>query len=136
MGLAQKRISQEYQTTEFPKWKADFEKIVGFEIPIEVKWDTMLDDTYSDKKQYFDWYGLVYFQPLSDVFRSLCADDMGREAVKSSVKKIVIEQTDTGSPKASTFDNGELRIKHRFNTNVDNVKDRTDTWLKLIESKL
>jgi len=53
MGLAQMRIAQEFQNTEFAVWKKQFEEIVGFEIPMEIKWDTMQSDDRSNKDDYY-----------------------------------------------------------------------------------
>lgn len=136
MGLAQKRIISEYQTSAFPEWKKKFDTVVGFEIPFEVKWDTMQDDAYHDRDRYFEWYGLVYFEPLMTVFQKLCSDNMGREAVKTGVKKIVIDGTEGTSAKKSTFENGVLTIKHQFNMNTNDEAERTKTWLRMIEDKL
>ena len=69
MGLAQRRIVEDYKTTAFPKWKADFDGVVGFDIPIEVKWDNMMSDDYSSKDDYFSWYNQVFFIPLMTVFK-------------------------------------------------------------------
>ena len=136
MGLAQRRIAQEFQNTEFAVWKKQFEEIVGFEIPMEIKWDTMQSDDRSNKDDYFKWYQMVYFTPLLDVFKGVCADDMGKEAVRSMVKKIVIDGTVGGSPSASTFEDGVFQINHKYCTNVGDGDDRTRVWTQLIESKL
>jgi hypothetical protein len=136
MGLVQRRIIADYQSKQFPKWVEEFKKVVSFEIPIEVKWDTLMSDSYSKPEQYFEWIDKVFFKPLIDVFSSLCSDDMGREAVKTSVKKILIDGTEGSSPGASKFEDGTLFLNHKFHTNVDNVKERTEGWRKMLEAKL
>jgi hypothetical protein len=136
MGLAQRRIVQEFQQTNFQKWKADFDKVVGFAIEMDVKWDTMQSEDYTQKDQYFSWYEMVYFRPLKEVFEGLCADAMGKEAVKASVKKIVIDGTEGSNPEKSTFEDGVFTIRHKFNSNVDYHDERRKKWSELIESKL
>jgi hypothetical protein len=136
MGLAQKRIIQEFQTTEFQKWKTDFDKVVGFEMPMEVKWDTLQSNDSESKVDYFRWYNQVYFSPLMKVFTALCADSMGKDAVKGAVKKIVIDGTDGIYASSSTFDNGTLHIKHKFDSNTHKEDERIEVWTKLVESKL
>jgi hypothetical protein len=136
MGLAQKRIVQEFQTTKFSKWKSEFDAIVGCEIPMEVKWDTLQSDKYDKQDQYFAWYDAVYFRPLKDVFTSICKDQMGKDAVKAGVKKIVIDGTKGHAPEHTTFANGVLTVNHIFSTNIDSMNDRVRVWTKLVESKL
>ena len=110
MGLAQRRIVQEYQSSNFGDWKKTFDAVVGFEIPMDVKWDTMQDDDYSKRDDYFTWYEAVYFRPLTTAFQNLCGDSMGKDAVKASVKKIVISGAEGSSPKHSKFENGVVTI--------------------------
>lgn len=136
MGLAQRRIVTEFQQNVFPEWKKSFDAIVGFEIPFDVKWDTLTNDDYDKKEQYFEWWPMVYFKPLTDAFTSLCSDQMGKDAVKSSVKSIVIDGSEGSSPNASSFENGVLTIQHKPQTNVDDIDARAKAWTKLVESKL
>jgi len=124
------------QTTVYPKWEASFKEVLGADIPIEVKWDTMMSDDQSDKDAYFDWYNKVYFQPLMTAFKNVCSDNMGKDAVKASVKKIVVDGSDGWSPQSSKFEDGVLTILHKFNTNVDNIEDRAKGWQKMLEDKL
>lgn len=136
MGLAQKRISQDYQQNVFPEWKNKITNAMGFEVPLEVKWDTMMDDQRDNKELYFSSYDSVYFKPLVAVMQNICADDMGREALKGALKKIVIDGTDGYSPGATTFSGGVLTINHQFCTNVDDVDARIQGWTKLLEKNL
>ncbi len=135
VGLAQRRIVEEYQPS-FEKWKDKLDKVCGFKVPIEVRWETMQDEGRSDREQYFSWYEAVYFRPLMEVFTNLCSDKMGKDAVKKSVKKIVIDGTEGASYKASSFEDGQFTIRHKFFSNVDNVQERVDGWSKLLLSKL
>jgi hypothetical protein len=136
MGLAQKRISKDFQDNAYPSWKKSFDQMVGFEIPIEVKWDTMMSDDYSDKDSYFDWYRKVYFDSLTGAFKNLCQDDMGKEAVKSGVKKIVIDGTEGYYSSHSTFEDGVFNLNHKFCSNVDSVDERVKDWAEMIGNKL
>lgn len=134
MGLAQRRILQEYQTEKFEPWKKELTTIVG-EVPVEVKWDTMVADNNDDKNYYFNSFDKIYFNCITQVFKNLCADDMGKDAVKSSLKKIVIDGTEGSSPNPSTYVDGVFTVKHKI-CNQDNGHERIKVWTKLIESKL
>ncbi|MCC6138150.1 MAG: hypothetical protein IT287_05930, partial [Bdellovibrionaceae bacterium] len=106
MGLAQRRISQAFQTEQYPEWKNKLVDALGFDVPIEIKWESMLDDSYADKEQYFNWYAKVYFQPLIETFKNICQDDMGKEALKAALKKVIIDGTEGISYKATKFEGG------------------------------
>lgn len=136
MGLVHKRILQEYQSTPYSEWKKKFDAVCGFEMPMEVKWDTMHKEQYQERDQYFKWFGMVYFNPLLEVFKQLCVDDMGKEAVKASVKKIIISNGDVSSSRGSKFEDGVFHLVHSFHTNVDQEKERITGWRKLLESKM
>lgn len=137
MGLAQRRISKDFQDNAFPEWNAKLKAAVGFDVPIEIKWETMVSDDYEDKNYYFEWYTKVYFQPLVETFKSITADAMGKEALQASLKQIVIEgSSDYSSYRGTTFEKGVFHVKHSFYSNVDNIDERIEGWTKLLESKL
>ena len=137
MGLAQKRIVKEFQESVYPNWQKKILEAVGFDVPIEIKWDTMQDEAYTNKDQYFDWYTRVYFQPLVEAFKNIASDEMGRTALKQHLRKIVIDGAGGHfSPQASTFEKGVFHVKHSFNMNPDKVDERIQGWTRLLESKL
>lgn len=136
MGLAQKRIVAEFQKSSYEKWKEQFDRVVGVKMKIDVKWDTLQNEEYQNRDDYFKWYEMVYFKPLMDAFKELCSDDMGKKAVREGVRKITIDGSDGSSYRHSKFEDGVLEINHKFHSNVDDIKGRTDGWRKLIEEKL
>jgi hypothetical protein len=136
MGLQQKRIIQEYQETVFPGWKKQFDEACGFEIPMEVRWETMQSDDRDKKENYFPYYDEVYFRPLLSAFKGLCSDQMGKDAVKAGVKKIVIESIQGGGTQQSSFNDGVFSLKHNFTANYYDEESRAKDWKKLIEAKL
>jgi hypothetical protein len=136
MGLAQKRIMAEYQEKKYPEWKKKLDDAAGFDLPIEVKWETLSDDSRDNKDLYFECFDKVYFKPLIVTIKAICADDMGKTAFREHVKKIIIDGSDGHSYSKTTFDKGVLYIKHKPFTNVDEEKDRATGWQKMIEAKL
>lgn len=136
MNLAQRRISQAYQQEKFPAWKNKIDAAVGFDLPLEVKWDTMVSDSYDQQDDYFAWYDKVYFSPLLNALQQVCQDAMGKEAVKAGLKKVVIDGSEGTFPEKSAFEGGVFSVAHVFHTNVDDVNDRTVGWRKLLEAGL
>lgn len=136
MGLAQRRIVAGFQEKEFKAWKKEFDKIVGFPIKVDVKWDTLTRDTHDDAAKCAEYWTIVYFDTLNEVFKTLCQDDMGKSAVKESIKSIEIDGSDGSSYRASKFENGVLYFKHAPFTNVNDVKERSSGISKMLEEKL
>jgi hypothetical protein len=136
MGLTQKRIVQEFQEGKYAAWKKELNTLAGFDVPMDVKWETMMSDEYDQKDLYFKWYERIYFRPLMTIFKNLCADQMGKDAVKAGIKKIEIFGNEGTNFKASSFEGGVLVLKHKFHSNESEENDRAKGWQKMIEAKL
>jgi hypothetical protein len=136
MGLAERRASRAFQDKSFPALKADIEKMAGFPVPLEINWEQLAKENYADG--YEENWRKVYFQPVLDAFKSVCRDDLGREALKDGLKKIVFCNTRDAysAESAISFTGGELVIDHDPCTNVDYVKERADTVQKALEKGL
>ena len=86
---------------------------------------------------YAESWPLVYFEPLIAELAAVGRDDAGRETLKSSVKKIVIQNT-TGcyyGDRGASFEEGVLTLDHEPLTNT-NAEDRKKGVVALLESKL
>jgi hypothetical protein len=138
MGLAERRAAKEFETNRYPSLKAQVIQAAGFEVPIEVHWETLSTDEQSHL--YDDCWPKVYFAPLIEALKSITRDDIGKEALKGGLKKIVIQN------RAGTYygdrmaqwekGSGTLTLDHEPCTNVDNVKERTDGITKALETNL
>ena len=135
MGLAERRVIKEFQDTKYPELKKAIDDAAGFPVEMDVQWDTLALEGSSHL--FLSCFPKIYFQPLIDGFTSICKDDMGKEALKGALKKVVIcnvkgKHSETGI----TFANGILEIDHLQTSNVDNVKDRTKGVIKVLEKSL
>ena len=136
MGLQQNRIIKEYQDSVFAVWKKEFDEVSG-EIPMEVLWETMQSDDNDCKEDYFQWYDAGYFRPLTSVFKDLCSDTMGKDAVRAGVNKIIIDGSDeTSTLNSVSFSNGVLTLKHIVGAYVQSEEELAERWKKMIEAKL
>jgi hypothetical protein len=136
MGLAEKRAAKDFETKQFPELKKRVDDAAGFPVELEVAWDTLAVE--GESNLYADCWPKVYFEPLRDALKAITADDMGKEALKGTLKKITI-QNKNGIASESTwasFTNGELVLDHRPHSNVDYGGRRADALRKVIESKL
>lgn len=97
MGLAEKRWILERKNNDEKTLTDKVNKVAGAEVAVEIDWDAFsaaMDDT-----QYIsnDSYGLPQ---LTAALEKIAVDDLGKEALKSSLKKIVIKPA---APDAAAF---------------------------------
>jgi hypothetical protein len=136
MGLAERRAAKEFREQQFPALEAEIRAAAGFDLALEVDWDSLAKDDYAS--MYAASWPKVYFQPLIESLKSITRDDLGREALAGGLERVVIRNT-TGyySPySAITFESKVLTIDHDPVTNVDDVNDRTEHMTKLLEKSL
>ncbi len=136
MGLAERRAVKAFQDTQYPELKRALDAAAGFGVEVEVNWETLAQDEMSHL--YADAFPKVYFKPIIDAFQAICADQMGKDALKGSLKKIVIcNVSNYWSPSSAvTFDGGTLKIDHEPCSNVDDIEERTKHIVSLLEKNL
>lgn len=134
MGLAEKRAINELQTTKFPVWQKQVQEAAGVPMTLEVKWDTLAVPEYAHL--YSDWEK-VFITPLVATFKSISADQMGKDALKAKFNKVVCQNVkDTAYGEAAIeFDGSTIVLDHSF-ANVDYYEERTKYWIAALESKL
>jgi len=136
MGLAERRATQEFETNDLPALKAEINSVVGYELPIEIAWQTIQDEDRCDR--YKELWTEVYFRPLTEALRNICIDDLGKQAVKENLKKVVIQNTrssGTGEYIAS-YAEGVLTLDHEPATNLHQVSERRISIQSMLESNL
>jgi hypothetical protein len=135
MGLAERRASKEFQDKYFPELRAEIHKVAGFAVPIEVNWDQLAVEGQTEA--YKEYWNEVFFKPVIEGLRQVARDDMGKEALKSGLKKIELRNSagyySPGS--AITFQGGLLVIDHDY-SNLGDTKDRTKYLIEIIEKGL
>ena len=135
MGLAERRASKEFQDKHFPELQNEIHKAAGFPVPIEVSWEQLAVEGRMD--YYKEAWTEVFFKPVIEALRQIGRDDMGKEALKSGLKKIELRNiSGCSSPgSAISFENGQIVIDHDL-VNVGDTKDRTKHLIELVEKGL
>ncbi len=136
MGLVERRAAKEFETKQFPQLKKEVDAAAGFEVLLEVRWDTLA--TEGQAGLYAESWPAIYFEPLITAIRAVGIDDMGREALKAGLKKVVI-QNQAGvyyGDRMATFADGVLTLDHEPCTNVADVKDRSKGIQEALEKGL
>ena len=136
MGLKEKRIIKAFENDLYPALEADINAAAGYNVAIEIQWDTLQEDRFSHL--YNDTFPKVYFLPLIEAFKAICVDDMGVDLLKAGLKKVIIinENDHHNEERAITFEDGVLKIDHSPVINADKIEDRAARITALLEDKL
>lgn len=136
MGLAERRAAKAFQDGPYQELQAKINEAACKELEIEVDWNSLAIDGMSHL--YDDAFSKVYFQPLIGALQNVCIDDLGKEAVAEGLEKVTIhnQQGISSANRWATFQNKCLVLDHKPTTNIDYIKDRTDSLQKILENGL
>lgn len=135
MGLAERRAVKEFQDHQLATARAAINDAAGFEVPLEVDWDSLAVADYGH--MYTEAFQKVYFQTVEQAFRNICRDEMGRDALQAGLKQIVFRNaSDRSGLNGITFIDGILTIDHHPVTNIDDLAERTEHTVQLLEQNL
>ena len=90
MGLAEKRVIKEFESTVYPDLKKKIDEAAGFSVPARGPPDTLAKDEKYSSGWVAGW-PKIYFHPMIEAFKQICADDMGKEALKTALKQVVVQ---------------------------------------------
>ena len=136
MGLAERRAAKAFEEGRLPTLAKEIAGIVGYDLTITMRWDSLMVDGLSTDYDAY-WTG-VYFMPLTTALKAICADAMGKDAIKAALKGVVIQDTlhTMNEDRWASIADGVLTLDHLPCTNHDAPKARTRTLQALLESRL
>ncbi|MHA7058710.1 hypothetical protein ACWGOQ_0015905 [Aquimarina sp. M1] len=136
MGLAEKRIVKAYQEGTYKTLVNEINTLAGFEPTFEVDWDSLSTNSYSHIWE--NSFTEIYFTPIINAFKGITADELGKEALQETLKKIIIkDEADNAYAKSAySFNEGVLTIDHSSYINVDQTDERTQALTELLENQL
>ena len=117
MGLAERRKIKELQETTLPERTAELTEISGGgAITYVVDWDSFADDLE----------GLNFLDNLSChrtnmALRVICADDLGKEAVRDGLKQIKLKNVKTRPEMQISFEHGVLEMHCAYALRTDGM---------------
>ena len=132
MGLAERRAIKAFQDNVFPGLEKKVHEAAAMTVALEVDWNSLAFEGYADS--YVDGLTKIFFEPLIEGLSKITFDDMGKQALKDGVTKIVIKGSDSYSSHWAELENKVLTLTYTF-SNVDYVADRTDVLVKKLEAK-
>lgn len=143
LGLAERRAIKDYQETIFTEVKKNLMSAITFETELDVKWEQLAKTGQADVYKEDSYWGITIFRPLIAAISSITSDDIGKDALKSKLKKIIVMH-DADTAPASNYANGVswqegvLTINFTPYSNADegSFKERVSAIQKLLESNL
>lgn len=105
MGLNERRKIKELQDTTFPERVKEIEEICGKAIQYDVDWDSLADDAEG-----LNFIDNLSCHRLNMALRTICIDDMGKEAVRDGLKLIKLKNVKSASDVSMTFEGGVLEM--------------------------
>lgn len=141
LGLGERRGIKKYQDEKFPEIVKSIRKAAGFDVEIDFRWDTIALPGQGESYSEDGFWTKIYSEPLIAALQQIGKDDLGKQALKRGLKKVVVlfdEKTAPASnyPNGLTFEAGTLSINWTPNTNVDDVKERVKAIVSTLEPKL
>ncbi|MGK5084175.1 hypothetical protein WDW37_12840 [Bdellovibrionota bacterium FG-1] len=105
MGLEEKRKIKEYTDKTIPERTQELAEICGCPIPYEIAWETFSDD--AEALRFLD---NASFHRTNMAFRVICADTLGKEAVKEGLTLIKLRNVKNREEMKISFENKVLEM--------------------------
>ena len=106
MGLIERRKMKELQDQTLPGRVKEIEEICGAPIPYEVDWDSFADDI--EGLNYLD---NISCHRLNMALRVICQDELGKSAVRDSLKQVKLKNVKDESRRRLAFEKGILEMQ-------------------------
>jgi hypothetical protein len=100
-----------------------------------VAWEELAVADYADS--YAEFFPKVYFQPLVDALSAVTVDDLGKNALREGLSKIIIKNSGGFySTSGISFTESVLTFDHQPHVNVDYGEERAKGLQRTLESGL
>jgi hypothetical protein len=116
MGLEERRKMKELQEVTFPGRVKEIEEICGKAIPYEVDWASLADDMEG-----LNFIDNISCHRLNMALRTICQDDLGKEAVREGLKQIKLKNVKEKSQMKLAFDGGVLEMHCAYALRTDGM---------------
>jgi hypothetical protein len=116
LGLAERRKIKELQDVTLPGRVSEIAEICGAPIPYEVDWDSFADDAEA-----LNFMDNISCHRLNMALRSICLDDLGKEAVREGLKKVRLQNVKTKEEMKIGFAAGALEMHCAYALRTDGM---------------
>src|SRR5580765_2854570 len=116
MGLNERRKIKELQETTLPERVKEIEEICGKAVSYEVDWESLADDAEG-----LNFLDNLSCHRLNMALRVICQDDLGKEAVRDSLKAIRLKNVKSKADMKMTFESGVLEMHCAYALRTDGM---------------
>src|SRR5580658_5780870 len=127
MGLLERRKIAELRDTTFPGRVKEIEEICGKAIPYDVDWESLADDAEG-----LNFIDNLSCHRLNMALRTICSDDMGKQAVRDGLKLIKLKNVKDKSAMKMTFDKGTLEMNCAYALKTDGMFGDNEIYKRLV----
>ncbi|WP_163407016.1 hypothetical protein [Flavobacterium ajazii] len=109
MGLAEKRLAEAIKVEKLPEFEAKLKDKAGYDIKVDIDWNTFTA---------FNQYPLerldIVFDDLESFVKKICADDLGKEALKDKLTTIHLTNTEHNDEVKMELKDNTLFLTHQL----------------------
>jgi hypothetical protein len=109
MGLIEKRLIKEAKETWVLEEQKDMRTIANSDVVIDIEWASFESDEPALRN--LQHLGV---RKLSNAFRVICVDDLGKEAVRDSIKRVVVTNDKDIKEASVNLDAGTVTLRCAF----------------------
>src|SRR5215831_13871613 len=114
MGLNERRKRKKLQEVTLPARVKEIEEICGKPIAYEVDWDSVADDPVA-----LNFLDNLSCHRLNMALRMICQDDLGKQAIRDSLKSVKLKNIKDMASKQINFQNGILEMHCAYALGLD-----------------
>ncbi len=116
MGLNERRKLKELQTETLPAREKEIAEICGRAIPYEVDWAS-----FGESFEALNFLDNLSCHRLNMALRTICCDDMGKEAVREGLQRVKLKNVATPAEKQIRFQGGVLEMSCAYATGTEGM---------------
>jgi hypothetical protein len=109
MGLIEKRLIREAKETWVPEEQKDMRDIANSDVIVDIDWASF--ETDEPALRNLQHLGV---RKMSNAFRVICVDDLGKEAIRDSIKRVVVTNVKDAKEGSVNIDSGTVTLRCAF----------------------
>jgi hypothetical protein len=114
VGLEDRRKIKELEEVVLPGRTSEIEEICGVPIPYEVDWAS-----FDGSLEALNFMDNISCHRLNMALRGICIDDLGKEAVRESLKRVRLKNVADPADKSLAFEKGALEMTCAYASGLD-----------------
>lgn len=116
MGLAERRKIKELSEVTLPEREKEIAEICGAAVKYDVDWASM-----SDNMEALNFMDNISCHRLNMALRVISCDEMGKEALRDSLKTVKLKNVNSKADMAMTFGDGVLEMHCAYALRTDGM---------------